>query len=181
MKKPKRCWSGGGSHRIRLVSGREKAQRELGRQGAEMGRNPLFGPGGFQAGIDFPEDVDHGSCRAIEEMAAVHKEVAGLLDMCAARVGLTSGIEVCLVGPPTPEKSSLFNALLAADRAIVTEVPGTTRDILRERTEWNGLLVLLLDTAGLRETSDIVETIGVERAERAASESEVIVYGWTAQ
>ena len=130
----------------------------------------------FQAGIDFPEDVDHGSCRAIEEMAAVHKEVAGLLDSAPLGLALTSGIEVCRVGPPNAGKSSLFNALLAADRAIVTEVPGTTRDILRERTEWNGLPVLLLDTAGLRETSDIVETIGVERAERAASESEVIVY-----
>lgn len=130
----------------------------------------------LQASIDFPEDVDQGSSRAMDEMTRVHEEIAGLLDRAPLGLALTCGIEVCLVGPPNAGKSSLFNALLAAERAIVTEVPGTTRDILRERTEWNGLPVLLLDTAGLRETSDVVETIGVERAEKAASESEVIVY-----
>lgn len=130
----------------------------------------------LQAGLDFPEDVDHASSPMLEEMAGVHKEISDLLDRAPLGLALTSGIEVCLVGPPNAGKSSLFNALLAAERAIVTEVPGTTRDVLRERTEWNGLPVLLLDTAGLRETSDVVETIGVEKAEQAASESEVIVY-----
>jgi tRNA modification GTPase len=130
----------------------------------------------LQASADFPEDVDEVSSHAMEEVLSAHKEIAALLDRAPLGLALSCGIEVCLVGPPNAGKSSLFNALLAADRAIVTEVPGTTRDVLRETTEWDGLPVILLDTAGLRQTSDVVEIIGVERAERAASESEVIIY-----
>jgi tRNA modification GTPase len=130
----------------------------------------------FLAGTDFPDDVDEKDPHDMEEVESVHREIAGVLARAPLGLALSCGIEVCLVGPPNAGKSSLFNALLAADRAIVTEVPGTTRDVLRETTEWDGLPVVLLDTAGLRRTSDVVEIIGVERAERAASESEVIVY-----
>jgi len=91
-------------------------------------------------------------------------------------LALSGAIEVCLVGKPNAGKSSLFNALLGRDRAIVTDTPGTTRDVLRERTEWGGLPVILEDTAGLRETAQVVEAIGVERAQRAAENSEVVLY-----
>ena len=113
---------------------------------------------------------------AFEEIAVIRKEIADVLRRAPLGLALSGGIEVCLVGAPNSGKSSLFNALLSQDRAIVTEVPGTTRDVLRERAEWNGLPVILLDTAGLRRTEDVVELIGVARAEEAARESEVILY-----
>lgn len=81
-----------------------------------------------------------------------------------------------MVGRPNVGKSSLFNALLSRERAIVTDIPGTTRDVLSERTQWYGLPVVLLDTAGLRQTREVVEAMGVERAKSAAQESNVILY-----
>jgi tRNA modification GTPase len=130
----------------------------------------------LQGAADFPEDVESGLPQAVKELEAVRDEVRGLLARAPLGLALAGGIEVCLVGRPNAGKSSLFNALLRQDRAIVTEVPGTTRDVLRERTEWSGLPVVLLDTAGLRETLEVVEAMGVERARSAAAEAEVIVY-----
>lgn len=128
------------------------------------------------AAADFPEDVGDQSSDAFRELAAVRSEIGDLLARSPLGLALASGIEVCLVGRPNVGKSSLFNALLGRDRAIVTEVPGTTRDVLRERTEWSSLPIILLDTAGLRDTSEVVEAIGVDRAREAASGSEVILY-----
>lgn len=159
-----------------LSQAAKRLRGELGQRVREWEESLYSALAAYQAGIDFPEDVDRGLERATREIERVHREIAALLERAPLGLALVNGIEVCLVGPPNAGKSSLFNALLSAERAIVTEVPGTTRDVLRERTEWNGLPVILLDTAGLRETSDIVEMIGVERAEKAASESEVIVY-----
>jgi tRNA modification GTPase len=130
----------------------------------------------FHAAADFPEDVGDQVIGPMKELVALRDEARALLDRAPLGLALVSGIEVCLVGRPNAGKSSLFNALLGEDRAIVTVVPGTTRDVLRERTEWRGLPVVLLDTAGLCETSDVVETIGVERARSAATEAEVILY-----
>ncbi len=127
------------------------------------------------AAADFPEDVEDQS-GVFREIDRVRIEIRELLDAAPLGLALTTGIEVCLVGRPNAGKSSLFNALLGKERAIVTDIPGTTRDVLREKTEWGGLPVTLLDTAGLRETSSIVEALGVERAREAAAESEVILY-----
>lgn len=130
----------------------------------------------LQASADFPEDVGDVSAGAFAEIEQVRGEIREILDRAPLGLALANGIQVCLVGAPNSGKSSLFNSLISADRAIVTEVPGTTRDVLREHAEWSGLPVTLLDTAGLRETSDIIETMGVERAEKAASESAAILY-----
>lgn len=88
---------------------------------------------------------------------------------------LKDGLKVALVGRPNVGKSSIFNALLAEERAIVTSVPGTTRDTLSEMVDWDGLPVLLIDTAGVRETADVVEQMGVERTRRSISESDFVV------
>lgn len=124
-----------------------------------------------QGALDFPDDI---SLRD-EDVVPVLEEVADRID-CMLEDGvlglaLTSGVELALVGRPNVGKSSLFNALLGEERAIVTEIPGTTRDLLRERVQWAGIPVILVDTAGLRETREIVEAIGVERARNAAEES----------
>lgn len=88
---------------------------------------------------------------------------------------LRDGLKVALVGRPNVGKSSLFNSLLASDRAIVTDIPGTTRDSLSEFINIKGIPVLLTDTAGIRVSSDIIESIGVERTRRAIDEADLIV------
>ncbi len=128
--------------------------------------------------IDFPESIDlegeRERARGILEGLA--EEVGGTLDRAPLGLALSGGVDVCLVGRPNVGKSSLFNALLSRDRAIVTDVPGTTRDVISERTEWYGLPIVLLDTAGLRPTQEVVEAMGVERAKSAAQEANVVLY-----
>ncbi len=89
---------------------------------------------------------------------------------------LRDGIKVALVGRPNAGKSTLFNALAGEDRAIVTEIPGTTRDVLEVRTEWAGLPLTLFDTAGLRETTDTVERLGVERVRAVLEQVDLILH-----
>jgi tRNA modification GTPase len=100
-----------------------------------------------------------------EQMAGTYK--AGHL--------IREGLRVALVGKPNVGKSSLFNALLASDRAIVTDIPGTTRDQLHERFVVSDIPVSLIDTAGLRETSDAVESIGVERSRRTMADADLVI------
>jgi tRNA modification GTPase len=88
---------------------------------------------------------------------------------------IRSGINLALIGRPNVGKSSIFNALLGKDRAIVTHIPGTTRDALSESFSLNGIPVNLVDTAGIRETEDLVEQIGVERTRTAISEADFII------
>jgi tRNA modification GTPase len=162
----------------------ERSLREAGRRlKGELGFKirawelRLFGVlAALQGGADFPEDIGDQMAGAMKDLKVLHEEARDLLKRAPLGLALACGIEVCLVGRPNSGKSSLFNALLGQDRAIVTVVPGTTRDVLREKTEWAGLPVVLLDTAGLRETSEVVEAIGVERATMAAAEAGVILY-----
>src|SRR5262249_49357103 len=86
-----------------------------------------------------------------------------------------SGIKLAIVGRPNVGKSSIFNALLGIERAIVTPLPGTTRDTLNEIFSINGIPVELIDTAGIRETEDLIEKIGVERTRSAISEADFII------
>lgn len=88
---------------------------------------------------------------------------------------LREGLKVALVGRPNVGKSSLFNALLGQDRAIVTEIAGTTRDQLNESFTINNIPISLIDTAGLRETFDTVESIGVERAKRTMADADLVI------
>ena len=128
------------------------------------------------AAIDFPDEVEesetaqqvHTRCDAIRSR---------LLASCDPRAGRIEdeGLRVVLCGRPNAGKSSLLNALIGGERAIVTDIPGTTRDTLTESIQIDGLKVCLTDTAGLRETGDAVERIGVERAKKALSEADVRV------
>jgi tRNA modification GTPase len=93
---------------------------------------------------------------------------------------LQDGLRLALVGRPNAGKSTLFNALAGEDRAIVTELPGTTRDVLEVRCEWRGLPLRLFDTAGLRHTEDLVERLGVARVRPVLEAADLVLHLWPA-
>ena len=113
------------------------------------------------AGIDFPEEVGELDLSDIEEIVSQSMERLQILAR-TARSGryLREGLKLAIVGRPNAGKSSLLNALLNFERAIVTDVPGTTRDSIEEPVDVNGVPVILIDTAGMRKTEDAIEQIG---------------------
>lgn len=131
-----------------------------------------------EASIDFPdeEDVDFLSDGVIESKI---NEILGQLDdiLATAEQGqlLRDGVHVVLAGRPNAGKSSLLNRLAGVERAIVTDVAGTTRDILEERINLGGLVIHLTDTAGLRQTDDKVEQLGIHRAKDAIHRADVLL------
>ena len=130
----------------------------------------------IEAATDFPEEIDEEVAAA--DVAARLTELAAELrergDARGARL-IREGASIVLAGRPNVGKSSLMNALLRQDRAIVTDVPGTTRDVLTERVSIGGIMAEISDTAGRRATEDPVERIGVDRAERAAAGADVLL------
>ena len=131
----------------------------------------------IEAGIDFPEDdipaasAEHLAAEIDAASAAVRRLLAGA---DTGRV-LRDGVKTVIVGRPNVGKSSLLNALLGMERAIVTDVPGTTRDIIEEEISVAGIPLRLLDTAGLRAAEDAVEQIGVARTEQHLMDAELIL------
>jgi tRNA modification GTPase len=121
---------------------------------------------------DLPDVQSKNITEKLESISASIEKVAATFK--AGRL-IREGLKVAIVGRPNVGKSSLFNALLGSDRAIVTDIAGTTRDQLHERLTISDIPISLIDTAGLRETSDTVETIGVERARRAMADADVVV------
>ena len=128
-----------------------------------------------EAAIDFAdEDVDALSSPALQKrMASVVSNLNKLIKRVEKGGVLRTGVRCVLTGPPNVGKSSLFNALLGEDRAIVTEIEGTTRDTLDGSIQLNGVEVQLVDTAGLHETEDRVELAGIQRTEKARELADV--------
>ncbi len=124
--------------------------------------------------MDFPEEVDEAvvGAEARVELEALAGELKKRADPRRART-LREGASVVLCGRPNVGKSSLMNALLSAERAIVTDIPGTTRDVLSERMALDGKVVRLSDTAGIRESEDAIERMGVERAQGEVEAADV--------
>lgn len=137
----------------------------------------------IEAVVDYPEhDIEEltGS-RIYEGVCAVKAELQKAAGSFGRGKLLREGITAAIIGKPNAGKSSLLNALAGCNRAIVTDVPGTTRDIIEEYVNIAGMPVRFLDTAGIRETSDPVETIGVERARKAADVAELVIAVFDAQ
>ena len=127
--------------------------------------------------IDFSDEVgDLDYPKLLGRLTAVRGEVEALLATADRGRILREGLRVALIGRPNVGKSSLFNALLRANRAIVTAMPGTTRDRLEETANIGGVPLVLIDVAGLRETEDPIEREGVERAESALQQSDLILF-----
>ncbi len=165
----------------RRLSGRlsrrlERVREDLVRVAAELA-----------ATIDFAEDVGESvPPETPRRLGAAVEELARLGATAERGRLLNEGARVVLLGPPNAGKSTLFNALVGSERAIVTEIPGTTRDTLDATIDVEGVPVSVIDTAGLRDAVEPVERIGVERARAAAAEADAVLFvfdaagGWPA-
>lgn len=131
----------------------------------------------FYAVVDYPdEDIEDLTC---EQTEAILTETQTALTRLLATYDrgriLKSGAATAIIGAPNVGKSSLLNALVGYDRAIVTDIAGTTRDTVEEKAVVDGVLLRLIDTAGIRETDDTVEKIGVERSRRAVEQADLVL------
>ncbi|SDC48243.1 tRNA modification GTPase [Terribacillus halophilus] len=131
-----------------------------------------------EVNIDYPEydDVEEMSHNMmIEKTQYVYEEIEKLLEMAKQGKILREGLATAIIGRPNVGKSSLMNALVHENKAIVTEIAGTTRDVIEEYVNVRGVPLKLVDTAGIRETEDIVERIGVERSRQVLKQSDLIL------
>ncbi|HDZ5779191.1 TPA: tRNA uridine-5-carboxymethylaminomethyl(34) synthesis GTPase MnmE [Staphylococcus aureus] len=132
-----------------------------------------------EVNIDYPEydDVeDATTVFLLEQSKEIKQEINRLLDTGAQGKIMREGLSTVIVGKPNVGKSSMLNNLIQDNKAIVTEVAGTTRDVLEEYVNVRGVPLRLVDTAGIRETEDIVEKIGVERSRKALSQADLILF-----
>lgn len=132
----------------------------------------------IEAGLDDPEHIDISEFKdeLMVNIAGYKKEIKKLLDTAGNGKLIKEGIKTVIMGKPNAGKSSLLNALMGSERAIVTDVPGTTRDTLEETLMIGELCLNVVDTAGIRNTSDLVESIGVKRAKSMGEGSDLILY-----
>jgi len=150
---------------------------QLGGAAAALERRGLALLGELEGWIDFPEaDLEMQSQTAIaDELASLAAACGALADGFRHGRAVQHGITVALVGPVNVGKSSLLNALLGSERALVSEQPGTTRDWLEVHDTWNGIAVTLIDTAGLRATGDVLESRGIALGEQRVAGADVVV------
>ena len=131
----------------------------------------------IESALDDPENYDLTGYpeKLREKVEGIMKELQKMIDSYKEGQILTEGIKTIILGKPNVGKSTLLNALLGQERAIVTEIAGTTRDTLREQLMINGISLILTDTAGIRDTNDPVESIGVDRSKKLAEEADLIL------
>ncbi len=132
----------------------------------------------IESALDDPEHVslDGYQEKLADIVSQKIDEIQKLLDSSDNGQILKEGINTVILGKPNAGKSSLLNALVGKNRAIVTDIAGTTRDVLEEQINLNGIILNLIDTAGIRDTSDIIEQIGVEKAKEYADNADLIIY-----
>ena len=129
-----------------------------------------------EANIDYSEDLDEDTTLAMDQrIESLHHLLEVVRRDSMHRVGVIEGFRLCIVGKPNVGKSSLLNALVAFDRAIISPVAGTTRDTIEESLYVHGTLVCLIDTAGIRHSEDHIEQIGIERSLAAMESSNIII------
>ena len=132
----------------------------------------------IESALDDPEHIslDGYAESLVEKTEKLLKELKKLINTADNGRKIQEGIRTVIVGKPNAGKSSLLNVLVGEDRAIVTDIEGTTRDILEEHIQLNGVSLNIVDTAGIRQTEDIVEKIGVDRARNQAEEADLIIF-----
>ena len=132
----------------------------------------------IEATVDYPEDdiEDIVSVKVIEEAQTIVAMINELVKTASTGRIIREGLNTVIIGKPNVGKSSLLNALIEENKAIVTEIPGTTRDIIEEYINIEGVPVKIIDTAGIRETGDIVEKIGVEKTREYVNKADLIIF-----
>ena len=132
----------------------------------------------IESALDDPEHIslDEYPETLLPKVQNMNKELNKLLATCDNGRIMKEGIQTVIVGKPNAGKSSLMNVLVGEERAIVTDIAGTTRDIIEEHISLNGVSLNVIDTAGIRSTDDIVENIGVSKAKEYAEKSDLILY-----
>lgn len=170
-----------------LLAAETEAQRRLALTNAEGGQSALYAGwrsrllharAMIEAELDFADEADVGasaSGQVWESLAGLSREIGRHIEGYAVAEMVREGFRVALVGAPNVGKSSLLNVLAKREVAIVTEVPGTTRDVIEVALDLHGMKVLVTDTAGIRETDDRVEQIGVSRARDAAARADLVL------
>lgn len=155
----------------------ERLDGRLSRRVGELRSRLLDARARIEAMVDFPEeDLPPAESREIRDpLAQTHEELAAMMDQSRCSMILKDGARVVILGRPNVGKSSLFNMLLKEERAIVAPQPGTTRDVLESWIEIGGIPVRLFDTAGLRETADLIESQGVERARDKMEQADLVL------
>lgn len=121
---------------------------------------------------DIPEDILHN---ILTQLDALTEKITHIVDASHRRRGLIEGFKVAIIGKPNVGKSSLLNALLSYERAIVSDIAGTTRDTIEEQVRIGSHIIRLVDTAGIRESSDTIEKIGIERSLSSIADADVII------
>lgn len=130
----------------------------------------------LEASLDYPEELEEEVRENLpSKLSTLKNDLQSLLDSAKYSRIVKNGINVAIIGMPNIGKSSLLNAILGKDRAIVTDIAGTTRDVLEERIERKGIFINFIDTAGIRNTSDTVEKIGVNKAKSCAENADIVL------
>ncbi|MBE7066992.1 MAG: tRNA uridine-5-carboxymethylaminomethyl(34) synthesis GTPase MnmE [Ruminococcaceae bacterium] len=132
----------------------------------------------IEVAIDYPEyEMEEDTARqALETLESIETKLCSMAATYSRGKIIKDGFKIAIAGKPNAGKSSLLNVLCGSDRAIVTDIPGTTRDIIDVTIDVDGIPIIITDTAGLRETEDIVEKIGVDRSYNAISDSDLMLY-----
>lgn len=132
----------------------------------------------IESALDDPEHIsmDGYGIQLLEKTEAIKQELDRMIDSYDNGSILREGIDTLIVGKPNAGKSSLMNALLKKERAIVTDIAGTTRDVLEENIQLNGISLNIKDTAGIRDTDDMIEKIGVDKAKAYVEDADLILY-----
>lgn len=132
----------------------------------------------IEVNIDYPEyeDIEQvNKEKIVHDVTDIHEHIAKLIQEGHQGKIIKEGIDVAIIGKPNVGKSSLLNALLKEDKAIVTDIAGTTRDIVEGQVNLNGVVLRLLDTAGIRESEDKIESIGIEKAKKTIESAELVI------
>lgn len=131
----------------------------------------------MEAALDYPEEMEEeAKLSAKPVLDELIERTQKLLYTCRAGSIVKNGITVAIVGETNVGKSSLLNALTGRDRAIVTDIAGTTRDSIEEVLEWKGIALRFVDTAGIRESEDVIESMGIDRSRDIAKNSDIVLF-----
>ncbi|HPG48823.1 MAG TPA: tRNA uridine-5-carboxymethylaminomethyl(34) synthesis GTPase MnmE, partial [Petrotogaceae bacterium] len=127
--------------------------------------------------LDYPEDFEQDdSSEKISNLNQIISKTESILKSAQNGIAAVQGIKTCIVGKPNSGKSTLLNALLKTERAIVSPLAGTTRDTIEENISLFGINLRLIDTAGIRQTDDEIESLGIERSKKAIEQSEMVIF-----